>query len=45
MKDKFLTSGIVVVAFALVVALILPDRSISRAMESCGQFIADVFGL
>ena len=45
MKDKFLTSGIVVLAFALGAALILPDRSISRFMESCGQLIADVFGL
>jgi hypothetical protein len=45
MKDRFLTSGIVVLAFVLGAALILPNRSISGFMTSCGQFIADMFGL
>jgi hypothetical protein len=45
MKDKFLTSGIVVLAFVLGIALLLPDRSVSGFMVSCGEFIADLFGL
>jgi hypothetical protein len=45
MKDRFLTSGIVVIAFVLGAALILPDRSISSFMQSCGQMIANLFGL
>lgn len=45
MKTRFLSSGIVVLAFVLGAALILPDRSISKFMVSCGQFIADLFGL
>lgn len=45
MKDKFLTSGIVVLAFLLGAALIIPNRDISRFMQSCGQMIADAFGL
>jgi hypothetical protein len=44
MKDKFLSSGILVVAFVLALALILPDRSISGFMQACGRMIADVFG-
>jgi hypothetical protein len=39
-------SGLVLVfAFVLGLILLLPDRSISRFMESCGSFIAQVFGL
>ncbi len=45
MRDKFLTSGIVVLVFVLGAAMILPDRSISGFMVSCGQMIADLFGL
>jgi hypothetical protein len=45
MKDRFLSSGIVIVAFVLAAALILPNRSISGFMQACGQLIADVFGL
>ena len=44
MKTRFLSSSIVIVAFVLGAALILPDRSISGFMVSCGQFIADLFG-
>lgn len=45
MRDKFLSTTIVVVAIALGVALILPNRSISGFMQACGQLIADVLGL
>lgn len=45
MKDKFLSSGIMVVALLLAAALVLPNRSISSFMQACGQLIADVFGL
>lgn len=45
MRDRFLSSGIVVVAFVLAAALILPNRSVSGFMQACGQFIADLFGL
>ena len=45
MKDRFLSSSIVVVAFVLGAALILPNRSISGFMVSCGRMIADLFGL
>lgn len=44
MKDKFLSSGILVVALMLAAALILPNRSISSFMQTCGEYIADVFG-
>ncbi len=44
MKERFLSSGIVVIAFVLAAALILPNRSISGFMQACGQFIADLFG-
>lgn len=45
MKDRFLSTGIVIVAVVLAAALILPNRSISGFMQSCGQLIADVLGL
>lgn len=44
MKDKFLSSSIIIVFFVLGAALILPNRSISGFMQMCGQFISDVFG-
>ena len=44
MKDRFLSSGIVILIFVLGAALILPNRSISGFMQMCGQFISDVFG-
>jgi len=44
MKDKFLSSSILILVFVLGVALILPDRSISGFMQMCGEFISDVFG-
>jgi len=45
MKDKLLSSSIVVLLFVLAAALILPNRSISGFMTSCGQLIADFFSL
>jgi len=44
MKEKFLSSGIVILIFVLGAALILPNRSISGFMQMCGQFISDIFG-
>lgn len=44
MKDKFLSGTILILVFALGAALILPNRSISGFMQTCGQFISDVFG-
>jgi len=44
MKDKLLSSGILILVFVLGAALILPNRSISGFMQMCGQFISDVFG-
>lgn len=44
MKDKFLSSSIVILLFVLGAALILPNRSVSGFMQTCGQFISDVFG-
>lgn len=44
MKDKFLSSGILLLVFVLGAALILPNRSISGFMQTCGQFISNVFG-
>ena len=44
MKDRFLTSSIVILVVLLASALILPERSLSRFMEGCGEFISDTFG-
>ena len=44
MKDRFLSSTIIILVFVLGAALILPNRSISGVMQTCGQFISDVFG-
>jgi hypothetical protein len=44
MKDKFVSSSILILVFVLGAALILPNRSISGFMQLCGQFISDVFG-
>jgi hypothetical protein len=44
MKDKFLSSGILILVFVLGAALILPNRSISGFMQMCGEFISGVFG-
>jgi len=44
MKEKFLSSGILILVFVLGAALILPNRSISGFMQMCGQFISDLFG-
>ena len=45
MRDRFLSSSIVILAFVLAAALVLPNRSISGFMQACGQMIADLFGL
>ena len=44
MKDKFLTGMCGILIVVLAAALILPNRTISRFMEQCGSYIADVFG-
>ena len=44
MKDKFLTGTCGILVVVLVAALILPNRSVSKFMEQCGSYIADVFG-
>jgi hypothetical protein len=44
MKEKFLSSSILLLVFVLGAALILPNRTISGFMQTCGQFISDVFG-
>ena len=44
MKDKFLTSMCGILIVVLAAALILPNRTISGVMETCGSYIADFFG-
>jgi len=44
MRDRFLSSSLVILVFVLGIALILPNRSISGFMQMCGQFISDMFG-
>jgi hypothetical protein len=44
MKDRFLTSIIGVLVIVLAAALILPNRTISGVMQTCGSYISDVFG-
>ena len=44
MRDKFLTSMLGVLLVVLAAALVLPNRTISGFMQSCGSFISDVFG-
>jgi hypothetical protein len=44
MKDRFLSSGILILVFILGAALILPNRTISGVVQTCGEFISDVFG-
>ena len=44
MKEKFLSSSILLLVFVLGAALILPNRTISGLMQTCGQFISDIFG-
>ena len=44
MKDRFLSSTILILVLVLGAALILPNRSISGFMQTCGEFISDVFG-
>jgi hypothetical protein len=44
MKDRFLSSSILLLVFVLGAALILPNRTISSFMQTCGGFISDLFG-
>ncbi len=44
MKDKFLATMCGVLIVVLASAVILPGRTVSRFMEQCGSFIADLFG-
>jgi len=44
MRDRFISSSILILIFVLGAALILPNRTISGFMQTCGQFISDVFG-
>ena len=44
MRDKFLTSMLGVLLVVLAAALVLPNRTISGFMQSCGQLISDAFG-
>jgi len=44
MRDKFLTSVVGALVVVLAAALILPDRTISGFVTSCGKAIADLFG-
>jgi hypothetical protein len=44
MKNRFLSSTILILVFILGAAMVLPNRSISGVMQTCGQFISDVFG-
>ena len=44
MKDKFLTSMVGILILVLAAALILPNRTISGVMQTCGEYISDVFG-
>lgn len=45
MKGRALTGILVVLGFGLGMVLFTQDRTISKLMETCGGFIADVLGL
>ena len=44
MRDKFLTTMVGVLLVVLAAALILPNRTISGFMQTCGAYISDMFG-
>lgn len=44
MRDRFLTSSIILLILVLASVFVLPERSISRFMEGCGEIISDTFG-
>ena len=44
MRDKFLTSMLGVLLVVLAAALVLPNRTISGFMQTCGGYISDLFG-
>lgn len=43
MSGKFLTGLIVILVLALLVILVVSDKSISQLMEQCGELIARLF--
>jgi hypothetical protein len=45
MKGRALTGILLVLGFGLGMALIMGDQSVSKIMESCGQFISNGLGL
>ena len=45
MKGKTLSGLLVILGIALGAILIGPDRSVSKLMESCGEFISNALGL
>jgi hypothetical protein len=44
MRDKFLTSTVGILLIMLAAALILPNRTVSGIMQTCGAMISDAFG-
>lgn len=44
MNGKLLSSVLFILLFILGLVLISPDRSISRLMENCGDYISRAFG-
>jgi hypothetical protein len=44
MKGKALTGILLVLGFGLGMVLVMGETTVSRWMESCGQFIADGLG-
>jgi len=45
MKGKTLTGLLLVLGFGLGMLLFTQDRTVSKLMETCGEFISKVFGL
>lgn len=44
MRDRFLTGMCGILLIVLAAALLLPNRTISGLMQTCGSYISDVFG-
>lgn len=45
MKGRTLSGFLIILGFGLGMVLLVPERTVSRLMETCGSFIAEVFGL
>ena len=45
MKGKTLSGALIVLGFGLGMVLLVPERTVSRLMETCGALISEVFGL